>query len=590
MYENLKELNGVFMAFLYFFTFLAGIVTVLSPCVLPVLPAILSAGIGKGRYRPFGVILGLMLSFAFFTLSLSFLVQFLGISANALRYAAIIIIGLFGVIMLFPYLSDRFALWTSSIGNLGSKIQSQSKKGSQGDGFFSGFLLGTALGLVWTPCAGPILAAVTTLVATQQVTLQIVLLTLTYSLGTGLPLFFIAYGGHQALNKFPWLAQHTEGIKKFFGVLMILTAIGLSFNLEVALQQFAIKYIPSFQIENNAKVQEELNKLRPASPFSEKNISALKKEQQQELPKIAPAPEITGIVDWINSPPLTISQLKGKVVLVDFWTYSCINCIRTFPYLTEWYKNYKDHGLVIIGVHTPEFEFEKDFNNVKKATERFNILYPVALDNNYKTWQAFHNSYWPAHYLIDQEGFVRQVHFGEGAYMETENAIRSLLGLSLLDAKDIEVKKRPLTPETYLGSSRADRYQKENNIQSGKIVHYDYQTPLSENHVGLKGSWLVEKEKITSKGQTSSLNLDFIANRVYLVMDSPTEKPVQVLLDDQPITSKNFTADMNDKGEILVQEARKYDIIDLKEGYGRHKLSLIVPEGVSIYAFTFGDE
>lgn len=578
------------MVFLYFFTFLAGIVTVLSPCVLPVLPAILSAGIGKGRYRPFGVILGLMLSFAFFTLSLSFLVHFLGISANALRYIAIVIIGLFGVIMLFPYLSDRFALWTSSIGNLGSSLQSQSKEASKNNGFFSGFLLGTALGLVWTPCAGPILAAVTTLVATQQVTLQIVLLTLTYSLGTGIPLFLIAYGGNQALNKFPWLTQHTEGIKKFFGVLMILTAVGLGFNLEVALQQFAIKYIPSFQIENNAKVQEELNKLRPASPFSEKNISALKKEQQQELPKIAPSPQITGIVDWINSPPLTISELKGKVVLIDFWTYSCINCIRTFPYLTKWYENYKDLGLVIIGVHTPEFEFEKDFNNVKKATERFNIFYPVALDNNYKTWQAFQNSYWPAHYLIDQEGVVRQVHFGEGAYMETENGIRSLLGMPLLNEKDVEVKRRPLTPETYLGSSRGDRYQKENLIQIGKTVSYSYQEPLLENHVGLKGPWWVEKEKITSKGENSSLDLDFIASRVYLVMDAPKEKYVQVLLDGQPITPKNFTADMNDKGEILVQEARKYDIINLKEEYGRHKLSLIVPEGVSIYAFTFGDE
>lgn len=576
------------MALLYIFTFLAGVVTVLSPCVLPVLPAILSAGIGKGRYRPLGVIIGLMASFAFFTLTLSFFVHLLGISANALRYAAIIIIGLFGVVMFFPYLSDRFAQATSFIGNLGANIQVQTR--GKSTGFGSGLLLGSALGLVWTPCAGPILAAVTTLVATQKVTLQIILLTLTYSLGTGVPLFLIAYGGNRALNKFPCLARHTEDIKKLFGCLMILTAIGLAFNLEVALQQFAIKYIPTFQIENNATVQEELNKLRPSSPFSEQKIEILKREQGKDLPKIAPAPEITGITQWINSAPLTIAHLKGNVVLIDFWTYSCINCIRTLPYLTSWYDQYKDKGLVIIGIHTPEFEFEKDADNVKKATERFHIPYPVALDNNYKTWQAFSNNYWPAHYLIDQEGIVRQVHFGEGSYIETENAIRNLLGMDLLDVKEKQIQVRTTTPETYLGISRGDRYQPGLSIKPEEAVSYTYKSPLQQDHVGLKGKWLVNKEKITSESNTSSLDLNFIATRVYLVMDSANSQAVTVLLDDSPLPSQYYTADMDDKGRILIHEPRKYDVLNLRENYGRHKLSLITPEGVSAYAFTFGDE
>lgn len=576
------------MAFLYFFTFLAGIVTVLSPCVLPVLPAILSAGIGKGRYRSLGVIIGLMVSFAFFTLALTFFVHLLGISANGLRNIAIVIIGLFGIVMLFPYLSDRFALVTSSIGNLGSHIQSQTT--GKSTGFGSGLLLGSALGLVWTPCAGPILAAITTLVATQRVTLQIVLLTLTYCLGTGIPLFLIAYGGNRALTQFPSLAKHTEGIKKCFGGLMILTAIGLAFNLEVILQQFAIKYIPTFQIENNEAVQEELNKLRPQSPFSEKNIEVLKKEQGKDLPKITPAPEIVGIDSWINSAPLSLDQLKGKVVLIDFWTYSCINCIRTFPYLTSWYDKYKDKGLVIIGLHTPEFEFEKDIGNVKKATERFHILYPVALDNHYKTWQAFSNSYWPAHYLIDQEGIVRQVHFGEGGYMETENAIRNLLGMLPLAGEEKQIQIRSITSETYLGISRADRYQPGLSIKPKKTHFYHYYPPLQKDHVGLNGEWVVNEQNITSQSPISSLDLNFIATRVYLVMDSTTPQTVTVFLDDAPLPPKYYTADMDDKGRILVHEPRKYDVLNLKENYGRHKISLIMPKDTSAYAFTFGDE
>lgn len=575
------------MVYLYLFTFLAGIVTVLSPCVLPVLPAILSAGIGRGRYRPLGVIIGLMASFAFFTLALTFLVQLLGISANVLRYIAIIIIGLFGIVMLFPSLSNHFANMTSSIGNFGSNLQSQ--KRDENSGFMSGLLLGSALGLVWTPCAGPILAAVTTLVATQQISWHIVLLTLTYSLGTGLPLFLIAYGGNKALTKFPFLTKHTEEIKRIFGLLMILTAVGLYFNVESKLQEIAVKYIPTLQIENNATVQDELKKLRPQTEFSEKIDTA--KIEGKELPLIAPAPEIVGITAWVNSQPLKLEELKGKIVLIDFWTYSCINCIRTFPYIKSWNEKYKDKGLVVIGVHTPEFEFEKDLNNVKKATERFQISYPVALDNNYRTWNAYSNRFWPAHYLIDQKGVVRQVHFGEGAYMETENAIRELLGMAPIAGKEEPVTRgRILTPELYLGFLRADHYQPGMSLKPKEVSSYTYTPPLENDRMGLKGDWLVGGEKITSKGLSSTLELNFIATRVYLVMDSEKPQLVKVLLDDAPLPSKFYTADMDTEGRILVKDARKYDIVNLQMEYGRHKVSLVMPDGVSAYAFTFGDE
>lgn len=574
---------------LYLFTFLAGIATVLSPCVLPVLPAILSAGLGRGRYRPLGIIIGLMVSFAFFTLTLTFFVHLLGISANLLRYLAMAVIALFGLVMLFPALGDRFALATSSIGTLGAHVQSRV---SQQTGFKSGLLLGAALGLVWTPCAGPILAVVTTLVATQNITSEIILLTLAYSLGSGIPLLLIAYGGNKALTAIPFLARHSEEIKRFFGALMILTAVGLLFHFEVYLQQIAVKYIPTLQIENNPHVRRELNKLRPPSPFSEEVVTALKKTQESDLPRIAPAPEIAGIEKWINSKPVTLAQLRGKVVLIDFWTYSCINCIRTLPYLKSWYDRYKDNGFVIIGVHTPEFEFEKDSDNVLKATERFRIRYPVALDNNYETWQAYHNLYWPAHYLIDQEGIVRQVHFGEGEYLETENGIRNLLGLSKMEGRVSESEEplRPITHETYLGTSRAKDYQPDIHPKPNEVAFYGYLPPLGDDRVGLKGQWLIEAEKITSQSDASELDLNFIATRVYLVMDSDASHAVAVFLDGMPLPKKYYTSDMNAQGEILVSEARKYDVINLKGEYGRHVLSLQVPKGVSAYAFTFGDE
>lgn len=573
---------------LYLFTFLAGIATVLSPCVLPVLPAILSAGLGRGRYRPLGIIIGLMVSFAFFTLTLTFFVHLLGISANLLRYLAMAVIALFGLVMLFPALGDRFALATSSISTLGAHVQSQA---SQQTGFKSGLLLGAALGLVWTPCAGPILAVVTTLVATQNVTSEIILLTVAYSLGSGIPLLLIAYGGNKALTAIPFLARHSEEIKRLFGALMILTAIGLFFHLEVYLQQIAVKYIPTLQIENNPHVRRELDKLRPVSPFSEEVVTTLKKIQGNQLPRISQAPEITGIEKWINSKPLTLAQLRGKVVLIDFWTYSCINCIRTLPYLTSWYERYKDKGFVIIGVHTPEFEFEKDFGNVRTATERFQIHYPVALDNDYQTWQAYYNLYWPAHYLIDQEGVVRQVHFGEGGYLETENGIRNLLGLSQIEGKEPEHELfRPITHETYLGSNRAKDYQSDIHLEPNETAFYGYLPPLGNDRVGLKGQWLVEAEKITSQSDVSELDLNFIATRVYLVMDSDTSHAVTVFLDGMPLPKNYYTADMNENGEILVSGARKYDVINLKGEYGRHVLSLQIPKGISAYAFTFGDE
>lgn len=582
------------MLILLFFAFLAGIVTVLSPCVLPVLPALLSAGGGKGHLRPIGIICGLIFSFTFFTLTLTTIVHLTGISPDFLRYIAIGLIVLFGLLMIFPFLGEKFAEATSGIADLGQSVQEKSKL--FGSGFSSGFILGVALGLVWTPCAGPILAAITTLVATSEVTLFTFLITLAYSLGAAIPMLLIIYGGKKIIGSSKGLSKYAELIRKGFGVLMILGALAIAFHYDVKFQQFAIQYVPLINIENNSTVKSELEKLRSSnSSISNKDFilpsEDLYSKKNTVLPNIAVAPQLVGITGWINTDPLTSKQLRGKVILIDFWTYSCINCIRTFPYLNNWYAKYKDKGFIIIGVHTPEFEFEKNIDNVKEAAQRFGLQYPIALDSDFKTWQNFNNRFWPAHYLVDQEGNVRSFHFGEGAYEQTENDIRNLLGMSPLELEEKNaVSNRPMTPETYLGSERADRYVSDNDIKSEESVSYNYHQPLKDNQIGLRGSWLVSPQNITSMGDDSYLDLNFLATRVYLVMGSDNPQLVTVYLDDKPLETKYYTDDMNTNGEILVHEPRKYDVVNLRNDYGRHKLTLKAPKGVSMYAFTFGDE
>jgi cytochrome c biogenesis protein CcdA/thiol-disulfide isomerase/thioredoxin len=569
-------MGHLIMIALILFAVLAGLVTVLSPCILPVLPILLAAGVGQGRYRSLGIILGLIISFSFFTLALTALVHATGISPDGLRYIAIAVIIICGLMMLFPALGDRFAAMTSALAHIGSAVQEKSQ--FVGTGFLSGCIVGIALGLIWTPCAGPILATITTLVASSSITLSTIVVTLAYSTGAAIPMFLISYGGNKIINSTMVVARYTENIRRAFGLLMILGALAIAFHVDVILQQFTLKYFPMVNIENNEAVTRELGTLKTnqntAFSFTDNN----KPE----------APAIVGIQQWLNSAPLSLEQLRGKVVLIDFWTYSCINCVRTLPHVERWYNTYKDAGFVIIGVHTPEFEFEKNVENVKSALQRFGITYPVALDNKYATWKNYNNHYWPAHYLIDQNGIVQEHHFGEGDYTETENAIRKILGLAPLAATVEHETAGALTPETYLGYARAQSYHDELQIQKDQPSTYDYHAILNADQVGLKGVWQVGPESIQAHSDDAQLNLNFTANRVYLVMRSPAPQLVNVLLDGQAVPMTYRTIDMNAQGQIQVSVPRMYDILNLKGDNGRHVLTLEFPKDVSPYVFTFG--
>ncbi|HVY55159.1 MAG TPA: cytochrome c biogenesis protein CcdA, partial [Thermodesulfobacteriota bacterium] len=411
--------------------FIEGMALIASPCILPVLPLVLSASVDGGRKRPFGIIAGFVLSFTLFALASRRIVEALGIDLEIVKTVSLVLLLLFGLILLSSKLSEKFSALTYRIANLGGRIQA-----GQRDDLLSGLVVGALIGLVWTPCAGPILAAVLVQVVRQETDFASYIVTLCFAVGAGVPMLAIALAGRKAISKLGFFTSHSELVRKAFGVIIILSVAFIASGINIGTIQAG---------ENtDAAVSTGAGKLEDA------------------LPEPYAAPDFSGIATWINSKPLTMKELRGKVVLIDFWTYSCINCIRTLPYIKSWDEKYRDDGLVIVGVHSPEFEFEKNADNVRKAVASNGIEYPVALDNNFDTWRNFNNRYWPAHYLIDREGRVVYTHFGEGKYDVTENNIRFLLGLE----GDME-KGRSMpapystnqTPETYLGYERADSYR-----------------------------------------------------------------------------------------------------------------------------------
>lgn len=562
---------------LLLFSFFAGFITVLSPCILPILPILLAGSINQDYKKRFGIVLGIIISFSFFTLFLTTLVQTTGISPNALRYGALIIIIFFGCTLLFPKLESWFAAKTSFLTRIGGSLEKEATHIQQE--FWSGTLLGIALGLIWTPCAGPILGSITTLVASHQLSLDIVYTTLAYSIGAASPMFFIMYFGNKISSSIGYLSHYTETIRKIFGALMVMSACAILLHIDVWLQKITLRYFPNIELENKLPIRKELEKLVPL-----KN-KAFVFTPENSTPK---APDIIGIDQWLNSPPLSPDSLKGKVVLLDFWTYSCINCIRTLPYLNDWYAKYKDKGLVIIGVHTPEFEFEKNIDNVKNALIRFDIHYPVAIDNDYQTWQNYNNMYWPTHYLINQEGNVVEKHAGEGAYLETENAIRSLLGLEPLSQAKEDMSYTRITPETYLGYARGKSYVQEISLRYSKTHDYTYTNKPAADQVAIQGSWLASDDAVQAKGEDCKLELNFSAAQVYLVMQADDQVLVDVELDGKALAPESYTGDMNEQGQIVVRDPRTYHVVNLKNSNGRHLLTLSVPKGIVCYVFTFG--
>jgi cytochrome c biogenesis protein CcdA/thiol-disulfide isomerase/thioredoxin len=599
------------MALILAFAFAAGIVTILSPCILPVLPIVLSGSAGEGRRRPIGIITGFIASFTFFTLSLSSIVGALGIPPDALRILAACTVLVFGLVMAVPALKTVFSRFAAGFAARGTP-----KAGSRT--FAGGFVLGLSLGLVWTPCVGPIMASVISLSLTGAVDSQSLFITLAYSAGTAIPLFFIMLGGRKLLNRFSTLARNTDRIQRVFGVLMVGTALALFTGADRGFQTWLLDIFPQYgagltALEQRPEVIEALDRLTAERPEQSGRSEAAGSSSEN-----APDPLSLGSGVWLNSEALTLSGLRGKVVLVDFWTYSCINCLRTLPYLRSWHEKYAPEGLVIVGVHSPEFAFERSEANLRKATADLKVQWPVAMDNDFGIWKAYENRYWPSHYLYGRDGTLEDTHFGEGAYEETEALIRKLLGVpaapdaavgnmqtpspqagvapAAIDAQSLAAIVSDRSPETYLGYSRGERFASPEDPEPDVKKKYTLPASILEgDRWALVGEWTIGTESsIAEKG--SAILFRIKAAKVYLVINPLPQEPgtspgpateprsatARVSIDGVPVDSGEVR-----NGVLTIDGDRLFTVFDTDKAT-EGTLRIDFEQRAEIYAFTFG--
>lgn len=598
----------------------AGMLTILLPCILPLVPIVLGVSIaGRSKWRPLLTILGMLVSFVGFTFLLTVALSRFIELADYIRIATYYVLVLFGLgffthnkyIQIMGAILGGFFFWGKGIpstigaaligallmfvgGTVATRIQQagtdiqQKASGELGqDNPITAFIMGLTMGLVWVPCAGPALGFALTLVR-EQPGLQAAALLTTYGIGTAIPLMLIGYGGQAATHSVRFLSRFSGRIKQVSGVILIITGLALQFHW--------LRDIEIFLVNNtsfgNIGVELEMKLFGEEISMPEEETETMK--NMPHLPVITGAPELAGTGEWFNSNPLTLEELRGKVVLVDFWTYSCINCIRTLPYLQGYWEKYKDAPFVLLGVHTPEFVFEKSVSNLEQAIEKHGLTYPIVQDNDYQTWRAFNNRYWPAKYLVDAEGNIRYTHFGEGAYEETDEAIESLLmeigyeqdAADVQDAKNLpadevsakeEVHKKK-TAETYLGERSWPALQNRTLMPSSSVETYEAPEELELHKYALVGDWqLVEKEQQVLRSEEGEIRMRFLGGEINFVMGPPEEGAgtVTVFVDEQEV--KTFTVTFDDLYNLWVGE------------YGEHEITLkISGAGTSGYAFTFG--
>ena len=585
------------MALLIAFAFLAGAGTAVSPCVLPVLPVALSAGATGGRRRPLGVVTGLALSFTFATVALVYVIHALGLPGGLLRTLAIVALIGFGLALVVPAVAARVEAWLSGLTARYASRTGGSERPR--DGFVSGALVGVSLGFVYAPCAGPILAGVITVSAAQTFTAGRLATALAYGIGSAAALYLLIVVGRRFTRR---LAARAGSFQQAMGAVMVVVATLMLFNLDTRFQTAIASDLPSFlvdpahRLERGHSVRNELARVRGAHRTATAG-GADAAAHGSSLPVLGEAPEIVGTERWFNTPGgrrLTLAGLRAqhRVVLIDFWTYSCINCLRTLPYVKAWDRGYRRDGLTIIGIHTPEFPFERSASNVAAAVSQNGIRYAVAQDNDQATWNAFGNQYWPAKYLIDDLGRVRYAHFGEGDYDITERAIRSLLreagaralgGLSDVHAQ--QAAAGTTTPESYLGAERAERFAN-GTIDVGSHDYGNIRSKPPRDGLAYGGRWRIGPQ-VAEAGSGARLDLHFHAQRVFLVLGSPgRQRSVRVLLDGRPLPDGVAGRDVHG-GVAQIEQQRLYRLVDLHR-VGDHALTLLPDAGMDGYAFTFG--
>lgn len=603
--------------------FAAGFLTILLPCILPLVPIVLGVSIaGQSRLRPLFVVLGMVISFVAFTFALHFFLSAFPSVADIFRIGTFAVLFLFGVAFLT---SSRYLRLIGAVGaalfflengiiavmvaaavsiaameaagwvatriqQTGTDVQLAARGTFGADSPITALLIGLTLGLVWVPCAGPALGFAFALVRDEPGLRAAVLLTC-YALGTAVPLLLIGYGGQWAVRSVRLLNRYTGIVKRVSGVLLIITAMLLQMRTFERLQVWFVDNTPFGEI--GTRLEEMLiGDVFNPSEIDASTGSVLPSDDTMKLPKIIRAPDwlLEAEGPWHNGAPLTAEDIKGKVVLIDFWTYSCINCIRTLPHIEGFWRRYRDTGkFVLVGVHTPEFAFEGVEKNVQEAIDRHGLTYPTVQDNDYAIWGAFANRYWPAKYLIDAEGYVRYTHFGEGDYDETDAAIMSLLkeaGADMGGMADVDVEVdedtvtgRDRSPETYLGARSWPALQNAQGDPSDEVVTYYTPRELQMNRYALQGDWqLIDGERQTLRSDTGSIRMRWMGNEINLVLgleDGAAPAEAEVWMDG--VMVKKFMVD-------------KDDLFVLYDGeYGDHELELrLQGSGVEAYAFTFG--
>ena len=567
---------------------LGGLITGISPCILPVLPVILLSGAGSSRgissaARPYLVIAGLVCSFSLATLIGSALLTALHLPQDAIRWAALVVLVLIGLGLIFPPLQHLIERPFAHL--------PQRQIGANTDGFG----LGLTLGALYVPCAGPVLAAIVVAGGTQSIGPGALVLTGTFALGNALPLLVFALAGRRVAERVAAFRRRQRAIQIAGGIMMVVLAVALVFNLPAMLQRAVPDYTTAMQNKIGADdIQRTLN---PAPVTPPPGASGLQlgpnavsingaltdcMDGATQLQQCGPAPAIAGISGWLNTAdgkPLDQAAVRGKVVLIDFWAYSCINCQRAIAHVTDWYSKYHDAGLVVIGVHTPEYAFERVPANVASGAAALHITYPVALDNDYTTWNNFSNLYWPAEYLIDANGTVRHTKFGEGDYDGTEKLIRDLLvdahpGAQLpgpTQSADTTPQTR-LTPETYLGIERAGNYSGTGDYKAGAAT-FDYPASLPGDKFALQGRWKLDDQGATADSDDAAIRLNYTAKDVYVVVGGTGTLTVT----RGGKTTTTAIGGAPTLHQVVADDSARSDQLDMR-----------VSPGLQVFSFTFG--
>ena len=559
-----------------------GLITGISPCILPVLPVIFFSGTQSTAggatavkpkrevLRPYRVIAGLVLSFSLVTLVGSALLSLLHLPQDAIRWVALAALVAIGLGLIFPRFEQLLERPFSRIPQ--KQIADRA----------NGFGLGLALGVLYVPCAGPVLAAIVVAGATANIGVPVVVLTVAFALGTAVPLLFFALAGQRVAERVSAFRRHQRQIRVTAGIVTLLLAVALVFNLPAVLQRAIPDYTSSLQnkLGGGQQLQQDLN-LGGIVNDQNKELSNCT-DGSAQLQNCGSAPDLKGITAWLNTAgdkPIDLHGLRGKVVLIDFWAYSCINCQRAIPHVEGWYKAYHDDGFEVIGVHTPEYAFEKVTGNVEKGAADIGITYPIALDNSYSTWTNYRNQYWPAEYLIDAGGVVRHVKFGEGDYNVTEKLIRQLItsarpGVALpppVDAPDT-TPQSGLTPETYFGVGKMVNYAGTGVYDKGQ-ANFAFPPSLPNDSFALQGSWTLDYQGATADSDTSSIELNYNAKNVYIVVGGTGSltvtrdgKTTTVPISGPPTSHQIVTGNDMARGLLEVRSSK----------------------GLQVFSFTFG--